>query len=63
MSDQLNKQQNQGTQQDDWKKNNPNQQGGQQGGQSGQQSGESGQQKTPQSDRDQFNKDQQKKQA
>ena len=59
MSDQLNKQQNQGTQQDDWKKNNPNQQGGQ----SGQQSGESGQQKSPQSDREQFNKDQQKKQA
>jgi hypothetical protein len=60
MSDQdSNKQQNQGTQQDDWKKKDANQQGGQ----SGQQQGQTGQQKNPQSDRDQYNKDQQKKQA
>jgi hypothetical protein len=42
---------NQGTQQDDWKKN-------QQGGQP-----QTGQQKNPQSDKDEYNKDQQKKQA
>ena len=49
--DQQNKGQNQGSHQDDWKKNNPNQQN-QQGGQQqgGQQQG--GQQKNPQADRD-----------
>jgi hypothetical protein len=55
MSDMDNKEQKQGMQHDDLKKNNPNQQN--------QQGQQGGQQKNPQSDKDQWNKDQQKKQA
>jgi hypothetical protein len=51
MSDEHTDKQKPGTAQDDWKKSNPNQQNPNQ------------QQKTPQSDRETFDKDQQKKQA
>ena len=58
MADQHDQKSNQGTQQqDDWKKN-PNQPDQQQGGQQ-----QSGQQKYPQSDREKVEKDQQKKPA
>ncbi len=58
MADQHEQKSNQGTpQQDDWKKS-PNQQNQQQGGQQ-----QGGQQKYPQSDREKFDKDQQKKPA
>ena len=56
MSDQDRKQ-GQGTQHEDWKKNPDQQQQG------GQQQGGTGGQKSPQSDRERFEKDQQKKQA